>query len=208
MRLSPHAAQASPTPARGRGRETVTIGLRSDLTSLKRRHWPLVAQGYPLYTCPVLRFAKASRPVTPAGSLHPFGAGPRLRPYPPHYRTAFACSRICYLHHLPLSLPSGYSLDVRVAQPREWYRLTTFREFHRSASDASVYTGWVFGCVGLPLKLTDRPTMPFWRWSRRAALAPRVSRCVTPRLWLPSPYRSFPEVRPVCHSPFVLLLSA
>ena len=71
-----------------------------------------------------------------------------------------------------------------------------------------LYTGWVDGCVGLPLKLADLPTMPFWLWSRMVALAPRLSRCVTPRLWLPYPYRSFPEVRLVCHSPFVLLPSA
>ena len=34
--LAPHAAHASPTPARGRGRETVTRGLRRDLTSPDR----------------------------------------------------------------------------------------------------------------------------------------------------------------------------
>ena len=34
--LSPHAAHASPTPARGRGRQTVTRGLRRDLASLNR----------------------------------------------------------------------------------------------------------------------------------------------------------------------------
>src|SRR5262249_23182436 len=39
-----------------------------------------------------------------------------------------------------------------------------------------------------------------WRWARRVAPAPPASRCVTPRLQLPYPYRLFPDGHTMCHS--------
>jgi hypothetical protein len=137
------------------------------------------------------------------GKSAPFRGGAK-NPYPHHYRTAFACSRVFYLHgeHPSLRLDSS-RLAARAVQAYHVPRVP-----HRDRLRTPLYTGWVDGCVGLPLKLTNLPTMPFWLWSRMVALAPRASRCVRPRLRLPYPYRSFPEVRPVCHSPFVRLPSA
>jgi hypothetical protein len=71
-----------------------------------------------------------------------------------------------------------------------------------------LYTGRVNGCVGSPLKLTDLPSVPFWLWGRMVARAPPASRCVTPRLQLPSPYRPFPDHETVCHSRLIVLPSA
>jgi hypothetical protein len=47
-----------------------------------------------------------------------------------------------------------------------------------------------------------RPSpFPFWVWSRMAALAPRLSRCVTARLHCRDPYPPFPATGPACGWP-------
>ena len=79
---------------------------------------------------------------------------------------------------------------------------------HTDRVRTPLYTGWDHRGVGSPLTLTDLPTMPCWLWSRKVALAPPASRCVRPRLHLRYPYRSFPEVHRVCHSPSVRVPSA
>ena len=152
----------------------------------------------------MVRFAKVSPPVTPAGSLHPFGLGQSLNPYPHHYSTAFAFSRIFYLH--------GHSPSLRTDD--SWVLKRVIQAYHvpqvpqTDRVRTPLYTGWVYRCVGSPLILTDLPTMQFWLWGRMVALAPRSSRCVEARLHLHYPYRPFPKGHPACHSPSVLLPSA
>jgi len=63
-----------------------------------------------------------------------------------------------------------------------------------------LYTGRVNGYVRAPLKRTDLPSVPLWRWGRMGALAPPASRCVTSRLQCPYPSRPFPDDETVCHS--------
>jgi hypothetical protein len=152
---------------------------------------------------------RRSRPLTPAGSQPPFSAGQRLNPYRPHYRTAFASSRVPYRLRHSLCLRAGDSGDLRLALPRRAnpaYHVP--RVSLTSRLRMPLYTGRVNGCVGSPLKLTDPPSMPFWLWGRMVALAPPASRCVTPRLQLPYPYRPFPDDETVCHSRLIVLPSA
>jgi hypothetical protein len=144
---------------------------------------------------------RRSRPITPAGSQPPFGVGHSVSPYPHHYSGAFAFSRVPYrLRRFPC-LRVGDSGDVRLAPPQRAnpaYHVP--RVSPTSRGRMPLYTGRVNGCVGAPLKLTDLPSMPFWRWGRMVALAPPASRCVIPRLQLPYPYRPFPADETVCHS--------
>ncbi len=166
--------------------------------------WPLVTRGSPLSTGPMCRFVTISRPVTPAGSLHPCGSGRRLHPYPYHDSTAFAFSRIFYLHsHFPSLRTDDSWVPKRALQA---YHVPRVRQTDRVRTP--LYTGWVYECVGSPFIRTYLPTMPFWRWGRMVALAPPASRCVTPRLHLRCPYRPFPKVPLACHSPSVRLPSA
>ena len=148
--------------------------------------------------CSLPRFL---RPVTPAGSQPPCGAGSRLPPYPPHYRVAFASSCVPYrLRPLPC-LRVGDSGDLRLAPPqraRPAYHVSRVSPISRVRMP--LYTGRVNGCVGSPLKLTDLPSVPFWRWGRMVALAPPASRCVTSRLQVSYPYRPFPDDETMCHS--------
>ena len=125
------------------------------------------------------------RPVTPTGSQPPFGVGQSLNPYPSYYRVAFASSHVPYrLRHL-LCLRSGDSGGLGLALPQRAnpaYHVS--RGSPTSRGRMPLYTGRVNGCVSLPLKLTDLPSVPFWRWGRMVALAPPASRCVTSRLQL------------------------
>ena len=140
-------------------------------------------------------------PVTPAGSQPPFSVGQHVFPYPPYYRVAFASSHVPYrLHRLP-RLRMGDSRGLRLALPQRAnpaYHVS--RGSPTSRGRMPLYTGRVNGCVSLPLKLTDLPSMPFWRWGRMVALAPPASRCVTSRLQFSYPYRPFPDDETVCHS--------
>jgi hypothetical protein len=149
---------------------------------------------------------RRSHPLTPEGSQPPFSAGQRLNPYPPHYKVAFASSRVPYrLRRLPC-LRVGDSGDLGLALPQRAnpaYHVP--RVLPTSRVRMPLYTGRVDGCVGLPLKLTDLPSVPFWLWGRMVALAPPASRCVIPRLQLPYPYRPFPDDKAVCHSPLYRL---
>jgi hypothetical protein len=144
---------------------------------------------------------RRSRPVTPAGSQPPFSAGLSLHPYPPHYRVAFAFSRVPYrLRRLPC-LRVGDSGDLCLALPQRAnpvYHVA--RVLPTSRGRMPLDTGRVNGCVGLPLKLADLPSVPFWRWGRMVALAPPASRCVTSRLQFSYPYRPFPDGETMCHS--------
>ena len=132
-----------------------------------------------------------------------------MHPYPPHYGVAFASSRVLYRLRHSLCLRSGDSRDLRLAPPRRANPAYHVRRVSpTSRGRMPLYTGRVNGCVGSPLKLTDLPSMPFWLWGRMVALAPPVSRCVTPRLQLPYPYRLFPDDEIMCHSSLIALPSA
>jgi hypothetical protein len=157
----------------------------------------------PLVNMPNVQVCQGFSSCDTRGKSAPFRVGAQ-NPSPHHYRTAFACSRVFYLHDASPSLTVGLLLHTkRVVQA---YHVPQVPPIERVRMP--LYTGWVYGCVGSPLILAYLPTMPFWLWGRRVALAPRVSRCVRPRLQLPYPYRSFPEVHRVCHSPSVRLPSA
>jgi hypothetical protein len=65
------------------------------------------------------------------GKSAPFRVGQSSNPYLPHYRTAFASSRIFYLHGISPSLAVGILRDLRLAPPGEPYRLTAYRRFHK-----------------------------------------------------------------------------
>ena len=141
------------------------------------------------------------RPVTPAGSQPPGGAGSHLPPYPRHYSVAFASSCVPYRLRLLPCLRAGDSGDVRLALPqraRPAYHVS--RVAPTSRVRMPLYTGRVNGCVGSPFKLTDLPSVPLWRWGRLVALAPPASRCVTSRLQFSYPYRPFPDDESLCHS--------
>ena len=141
------------------------------------------------------------RPVTPARSQPPFSVGQHVCPSPPYDRVAFASSRVPYrLRRLP-RLRIGDSRGLCLALPRRAHPAYHVpRGSPPRRGRMPLYTGRVNGCVSLPLKLTDLPSMPFWRWGRMVALAPPASRCVTPRLPLPYPYRLFPDGHTMCHS--------
>ena len=118
----------------------------------------------------------------------------RLEPLSTPLRSGFASSHVPYRLRHALCLRSGDSGDLRLAPPRRAHPAYHVpRVSPTSRGRMPLYTGRVNGCVGSPLKLTDLPSMPFWRWGRMVALAPPASRCVTPRLQLPSPYRPFPD---------------
>jgi hypothetical protein len=144
------------------------------------------------------------RPVTPAGSLPPFSVGQHVCPYPPCYRVAFASSRVPYRLHRRPHLRLGDSRGLRLALPQRAHpAYHVSRGSPTSRGRMPLYTGRVDGCVSLPLKLTDLPSLPFWRWGRMVARAPPASRCVTPRLQLPYPYRLFSRRSP--HVPLTVL---
>src|SRR2546422_8236727 len=106
-------------------------------------------------------------------------------------------------------LRAGDSEDLRLALPqraRPAYHVS--RVARTSRVRMPLYTGRVNGFVGAPLKLTDLPSVPFWRWGRMVALAPPALRCVIPRLQLPYPYRPFPDDELMCHSLRIALPSA
>ena len=152
----------------------------------------------------MFRCAKGSRPVTPAGSLHPCGSGRRLHPYPYHDSTAFAFSRIFYLHsHFPSLRTDDSWVPKRALQA---YHVPRVLQTDRVRMP--LYTGRVNGCVGSPLPLTDLPSVPFWLWGRMVALAPPASRCVTPRLQFSYPSRLFPDDETMCHSSLLAFPSA
>jgi hypothetical protein len=118
--------------------------------------------------------------------------------------SADASSCVPYrLHRLPC-LPVGDFGDLRFAPPQ---RVMPVYHGPRvspiSRGRMPLYTGRSDGCVGLPCKLTDLSSVPWWRWGRRVALAPPASRCVPSRLQCPSPARPFPDDAPVCHSPLI-----
>src|SRR3972149_6183342 len=72
---------------------------------------------------PLCRFARLSRDERPKGSLPAFAWGdvaPRLNPYPPCYRAAFAFSLFLYPHRCRRTLRLAYPEGRR-------YGLTTFR---------------------------------------------------------------------------------
>jgi hypothetical protein len=152
---------------------------------------------------------RRSHLVTPVGSQPPFSAGQSLTPYPPHSSVAFAFSRVPSRLRRSLCLRSGDSGDLGVALPQRAnpaYHVA--RVLPTSRGRMPLYTGRVNGCVGLPLKLTDLPSVPFWRWGRRVALAPPASRCVIPRLQFPYPFRPFPDGEAMCHSRLIGLSRA
>jgi hypothetical protein len=144
---------------------------------------------------------RRSHPVTPARSQPPFSVRQSLNLYPSHYRSAFASSRILYRLRLLPALRLGDSVDLRVARPQRAHpAYHVSRVSPTSQVRMPLYTGRVDRCVSLPLKRADLPSVPFWRWGRMVALAPPASRCVTPRLQLPYPYRLFPDDNTMCHS--------
>ena len=158
--------------------------------------------GLPLRHCAsVSRVLRLPRPVTPAGSQPPFSVGQHGFPSPPHDRMAFACSRVpSRLHRLP-RLRMGDSRGFGLAQPWRGHPAShVSRGSPTSRGRRPLDTGRVNGCVRVPFKRATLPSMPFWRWGRMVALAPPASRCVTPRLQWPSPYRLLPDGHTMCHS--------
>ena len=118
--------------------------------------WPLVTRGSPLSTCPMCRFVTISRPVTPAGNLHPCGSGQRMPPSPYHDSTACASSRLFSLHsHLPALRRDDSWVATRAIQACHVPHVPPPDRL-RTPLD----TGWDDGCVGLPFKRTDLPTRP------------------------------------------------
>ncbi len=124
-----------------------------------------------------------------------------MNPYPDHYNRAFAFSSILCLHRhsSPLRKTDSHTSG-------EQYRFTTFRMIH-------IKIGLGHLCIptrttGVLARRQYSPTclaLPFWLRGRMAALAPLLSRYVTPRFHLHYPYRSFPKSLRACSSPLNLL---
>jgi hypothetical protein len=87
--------------------------------------------------------------VTPARSLHPFGLGQSLNPYRHHYSTAFASSRIFYLHNLSAFLTVGllWAFPQRVIQAYHVPQVAP-----TDGRRTPLYTGGYYTCGGRPLK--------------------------------------------------------
>lgn len=54
-----------------------------------------------------------------------------MSPYPPHYRVAFASSRVLYRHSIPLPCGRATPGFTALHPPGERYRLTTFHKLHK-----------------------------------------------------------------------------
>jgi hypothetical protein len=95
--------------------------------------------------------------VTPAGSLHPFGLGQSWNPYPHHYSTAFASSRIFYLHNTSAFLTVGllWAFVQRVIQAYHVPQIVPTNGLR-----VPLYTGEVCTCVGRPLKSPEPASPP------------------------------------------------
>lgn len=105
----------------------------------------------------MLRFAKVSPPVTPAGSLPPCGSGQSLNPYPFHYRLAFASSRLFYLPHTSAFLTVGLlgAFASRVIQADH-----VSQGVPLNGGRAPLSTGEDSTCVGQPLTSPDPASPP------------------------------------------------
>jgi hypothetical protein len=142
------------------------------------------------------------------GKSAPFRVGQSSNPYLPHYRTAFASSRIFYLHGISPSLAVGILLGLTPCTARRAIQAYRVPPIPQDGVRTPLYTGWCCECAGPPSKLACLTTLPFWLWSRMVALAPLLSRYVTTRLYLHYPYPSFPTAEPACYSPSYALPNA
>jgi len=99
-----------------------------------------------------LRFAQPSRRVTPAGSQPPCGLGQSLNPSRHHYSTAFASSRIFYLHGTSAFLTVGllWAFPQRVIPA---YHVSQVAP--TNGVRAPLYTGGDHTRVGRPLTSPD-----------------------------------------------------
>ena len=125
----------------------------------------------------MLRFAKVSHPVTPVGSLHPFGSGQSLNPYRHHYGTAFASSRLFYLPNSSAFLTVGL-LGAFIPRVIQAYHVP--QAVPINGLRVPLYTGEDYACVRRPLKspeLASRPLLGLEPLSRLSSA--RLTMCNT-----------------------------
>ena len=119
-----------------------------------------------------------------------------------------------FQHPLPAppfsSLTEGRLHHSRALRPRrERYWLTTFHMLYKQIGLGCLCIPG--GSTGVSVRRQYSPTcppLPFWRWGRKVALAPPLSRYVIPRLHSHYPCRSFPKVTTMCHSSLLRFPSA
>jgi hypothetical protein len=158
--------------------------------------------GLPLRNCaPVDGLLRLPPPVPPAGRQPPCSVGSSVCPSPPSSRVACAASRVPDRLHRLLCVRVGASWGLRLALPWRAHPAShVARGSPTRRGRRPLDTERVHGGVSVPFTRPALPSLPFGRWGRRVALAPPASRCVTPRLQVPYPYRLFPDGHTMCHS--------